>query len=200
MISEPDYIANLQMVSWARHIEGAVVECGTWRGGMIAGIAACLGPGRDYFLFDSFEGLPKANDIDGESALAWQRNTGGALYFENCRASEEDARKAMDLAGIHDAHLVKGWFHDTLPGRDFPKGIAILRLDGDWYDSTIQILENLFRFVNKNGLVVVDDYYAWDGCSKAVHDYLSKRQLSERIESHCGMCFIKKKGNRATAK
>jgi O-methyltransferase len=193
MVPEPTYVANLEIVNWARNTKGAVVECGTWKGGMIAGIAACLGPDRDYFLFDSFEGLPKAKNVDGESAMEWQQNTKGPYYYDNCTASEGHAREAMNRAGISHAHLIKGWFRDTLPGRHFPNGIAILRMDGDWYESTMQILDNLFGFVNKNGLVIVDDYYVWDGCSKAVHDFLSRRQLPERIESHRAVCFIKRR-------
>jgi hypothetical protein len=58
MIPERLYAGNLHLAAGIAGIEGAVVECGTWRGGMIAGIADVLGSGRRYYLCDSFEGLP----------------------------------------------------------------------------------------------------------------------------------------------
>ena len=75
MVPENIYAGNLRLASTVRNLSGAIVECGTWRGGMIAGIADVLGPGRHYRLFDSYEGLPPAREIDGEAALAWQRDT-----------------------------------------------------------------------------------------------------------------------------
>src|SRR5262245_48397715 len=59
------YVANLTLAYRYAHVQGSVVECGTWRGGMIAGIAELLGGGRTYHLFDSFEGLPRSRAIDG---------------------------------------------------------------------------------------------------------------------------------------
>jgi O-methyltransferase len=77
-------------------IEGDVVECGTWRGGMIAGIADVLGPSRGYWLRDSFEGLPLVGEIDGPRARAWQADVTGPYYYDNCRASVDDASSALN--------------------------------------------------------------------------------------------------------
>jgi len=193
MIPHGTYTINLRVASSASSVQGAIVECGTWKGGMIAGMAKLLGSHRDYYLFDSFEGLPPAEPIDGKGAIEWQQNTESPYYFDNCTASEIDAATAMSLAGIMDARLVKGWFEDTLPRATFPNGIAILRMDADWYKSTSQILKSLFPFINENGLIIIDDYFAWDGCSRAVHDYLSENTRPERIDSCSGVCFIRKK-------
>jgi hypothetical protein len=192
MIPRSIYVANLKLARSTASVHGAIVECGTWKGGMIAGIAKLLGKDRDYYLFDSFEGLPPAESIDGQAAKRWQEDTESPCYFNNCTASEMDAANAMSLAGISDAKLVKGWFEDTLPRATFPNGIAVLRVDADWYKSTSQILYSLFPFVNENGLVIIDDYYAWVGCSQAVHDYLSQNKRPERISSYKGVCFIRK--------
>lgn len=192
MIPPDLYVANLRLAITAASVPGAVVECGTWKGGMIAGIASLLGSDRDYYLFDSFEGLPPAESIDGIAAKQWQEATDAPGYFDNCTASEKDASSAMSLAGIKNAKLVKGWFENTLPNAKFPNGIAILRMDADWYKSTWQILDALFPLVNKDGLIIIDDYYIWDGCSRAVHDYLSKMGRSERISSFKEVAFIKK--------
>jgi O-methyltransferase len=65
-----------------------------------------------------------------------------------------------------------------------------LRLDGDWYDSTLVVLESLFKHLAPDGIVIVDDYYAWDGCSRAVHDFLSRNSLTARITQEHGICVI----------
>ena len=192
MVPEPIVYANLALARTVRAVRGAIVECGVWRGGMSAALAMTLGPERVYWLFDSFEGLPEAQPIDGPSAAAWQANTTGPHYYDNCCATEEEAAEAMCAAGVPDVRIRKGWFADTLPMADFPEGIALLRLDGDWYDSTRQGLE-LFPNVNEGGIVIVDDYFAWDGCARAVHDYLSEHSRCERIETVDGVCVMRKR-------
>jgi hypothetical protein len=88
----PDwYAANLELCDNFRHIAGSVVECGVWKGGMSAGIAYLLGDDRAYYLYDSFQGLPAAEDQDiihGQTSPAkdWE----GKL-----KATEEHAREAM---------------------------------------------------------------------------------------------------------
>jgi O-methyltransferase len=181
MIPVQEYMSNLQLVERVKLVNGSVVECGVWRGGMIAGISEILGNQRDYYLFDSFEGLPDANDIDGEAALKWQSDKSSKGYFDNCRAEIDWAEKAMNLAQISKVHLIKGWFSETLPATVISEPIALLRLDADWYESTMTCFDNLFDKVATNGLIIIDDYHTWDGCSKAVHDFLSKNERSERI-------------------
>jgi O-methyltransferase len=191
MLPREAFVENLELASRYAGVPGAIVECGTWKGGMSAGLAEVLGPARDYWLFDSFEGLPPARAIEGGAALAWQAATDAPDYHDNCRAAEADAAAAMRLAGA-PATIVPGWFRDTLPPARFPGGIAILRLDADWYDSTRQILDALFDRVNPGGLVIVDDYYTWEGCARAVHDFLSARERAERIRSYGGVCYLEK--------
>ncbi|MBS1596761.1 MAG: class I SAM-dependent methyltransferase [Bacteroidetes bacterium] len=166
-----------------KNISGDIVECGVWRGGMIAGIAEALkGQQRKYFLFDSFEGLPPAKEIDGERATKWQSDTTGDFYYDNCRAEQDFAIKAMSATGS-DYKLIKGWFENTLPEFNGSNNIALLRLDGDWYESISISLKFLFPLVVKGGLIIIDDYLAWDGCSKAVHDYLSSIKSASKIRT-----------------
>jgi O-methyltransferase len=192
MIPEPQYVSNLELCWRFREIKGCVVECGTWRGGMIAGMVDTLGKNRPYHLFDSFEGLPQVKEIDGPDAKAWQANKEGKYYFANCLASEAEASKAMTVSMATDYTIHKGWFNVTLAEFKAKAGIAILRLDADWYESTIECLEHLFPQVNRGGLIVIDDYYAWEGCSKAVHDYLSQHKSPCRISSYNGTSYIRK--------
>jgi len=196
MIPEKTYCNNLTLIERFKHIEGCVVECGTWRGGMVGGIAALYKNNKKFYLFDSFEGLPDATDIDGDSAKKWQADIQGNTYFDNCKAEMAFAEAAMQLAGCKNYLITKGWFNETLP--HFPKDekIAVLRLDGDGYSSTMDCLENLYDKVVTGGVVVLDDYYAWDGCSRAVHDFLSARKLNDRIRQwqNSAICYIIKEG------
>lgn len=157
---------------------------------MSAGMAEVLGPDREYFLFDSFEGLPLATERDGEAASRWQKDTQGETYYDNCRAPIDIAERAMRLSRAAKYTLVKGWFENTLPQFVPPTPIAVLRLDGDWYESTMTALESLFKYLARDGIVILDDYYAWDGCSRAVHDFLSRHQLTARITQKYGICVL----------
>jgi O-methyltransferase len=190
MASASDFWRNLLIVDQRRHVKGCVVECGVWRGGMTAGIADILGSDREYFLFDSFEGLPSAKAIDGERAIAWQKDIRSPTYYDNCQAPIEFAEQAMKLSSARKYKIVKGWFNETLPKFSLPCPIAILRLDGDWYESTLLALENLFKYVAHDGIVIIDDYYTWDGCSIAVHDFLSRHHLTARLTQKYGICVL----------
>lgn len=181
MIPEDTYINNLLVAESIRNAAGSIIECGVWRGGMIAGIAELMGSERDYFLIDSFKGLPPAQVVDGPAALAWQSNVASPTFFDNCSAPVNLAKTAMEMSPAQHVSFLEGWFHETLPGFKAPNGIALLRLDADWYESTSICLDHLMPQVNEGGLVIVDDYYAWDGCAKAVHDFLCRNSSFRRV-------------------
>lgn len=193
MVHEFFYIRNLMLVQHFSHLQGSIVECGTWKGGMIGGIATLLkNQNRHFYLYDSFEGLPPAQEIDGNAAIEYQQNTDAPEYLDNCAASEDFARKAMVLSGATNVTITKGWFNETLP--HYAGGeIAILRLDGDWYDSTMDCLNNLYKHLIPGGIIIIDDYYAWDGCARAIHDFLSKNQYPVRIHQFMDtVCYLVK--------
>lgn len=191
MIPQQTYIENLWLSKKVSQIEGDIVECGVWRGGMIAGIAELMGNNRTYYLFDSFEGLPEAKEIDGKTAIEWQNDKESPHFYDNCKIDISFAEEAMKLSGISKFKIIKGWFSEILPSILFNNGISLLRLDADWYDSTFECLENLYPKVVAGGLIIIDDYYVWDGCAKAVHDYLSIHKLSDRICcSEYGVCYM----------
>lgn len=193
MIPRKTYMANLELCRHYNRIEGDIVECGAWKGGMIAGMVKVLGEDRAYYLFDSFKGLPEVKEIDGPDAKAWQSNKNGISYFDNCKAEESDAEKAMIRSGAKHFSIRKGWFNESVEKFSSANGIAILRLDADWYDSTMVCLVHLFPKINKGGILILDDYYTWEGCSKAIHDYLSVNQLPYRIDVYRGICYLAKK-------
>jgi O-methyltransferase len=196
MIPEEIFIANLKLSNEFRNLPGCIVECGVWKGGMIASIAELLGRERNYYLFDSFEGLPEAKEIDGKAAIEWQSNTKSDWYFDNCSADKKFAITAMESALGKDTkkfNIYPGWFESTISDFKPSEPIALLRLDSDWYDSTLFCLNHLFPFVTNGGVIIIDDYYTWDGCSKAVHDYLSHNKCIERIrEFDQKVAWIKK--------
>lgn len=199
MMPRECFLDYLHLVERVRALPGCVVECGVWRGGACAATAEILGPHRTYYLFDSFEGLPPAQEIDGPHARAWQADTTSAHYHDNCRAEERWAREAMALAGVQNPKLVRGWFSDTVRPGVVTESIALLRLDGDWYESTKTCLEALYDSVCDGGLIVLDDYYSWDGCSIALHEFLAARKSSDRIRlaytvGTGGGCYLVKGG------
>jgi O-methyltransferase len=188
MIPETLYSGNLHVAARVATIQGTIVECGTWRGGMIAGIADVLGSSRHYYLCDSFQGLPPAKEIDGPEALAWQANPSGSTYHNNCTASVDEARSAMAMSPAKDYTILEGWFEETLP--TFPPGsIALLRIDADWYDSTKCVLENLAMRVVRGGFIVIDDYHDWEGCTLAVNEFAARYKWKIR-QNHHGVCYV----------
>ena len=151
----------------AEGIPGVLVECGTWRGGcsmaMLLAQQAVFGHVvRPVHLLDSFAGLPAASDRDGPLAQRWQAETNSPSYHDNCMVSEEQLRAditSLDFSeGEYFVH--PGWFADTLPSLTARLGetpIALLRLDGDWYDSTLVCLRHLEPHVAVEGTVLIDD-------------------------------------------
>jgi O-methyltransferase len=182
MIPKNTYMRNLMLAKSYSGVPGAVIECGVYKGGMIAGIAELLGDTREYWLFDSFEGLPEAKPVDGERARTWQKNEQHPGYFDNCAADSSFAEAALLKSGVNNYHICEDWFENSLPNLDEGLEISILRLDGDWYESTKTCLENMYPRVVPGGIVIIDDYYSWEGCRKAVHDYLSENHLSCAIQ------------------
>jgi O-methyltransferase len=161
----------------------AIVECGTWKGGMAAALVEIGGPNRTYYFFDSFEGLPAAEAIDGKSAKDYQADTKNPEYFDNCRASVDDLKGALALATNRTdrIRIIPGFFESSF--KEFePPQIAVLRLDGDWYSSTMICLQKFWNYVLPGGLILIDDYYTWDGCARAVHEFLFKVEATERVQ------------------
>jgi hypothetical protein len=167
-----------------RQIPGALVECGVWRGGCSA-LMAWVGRPRTMWMFDSFEGLPDPGPLDGTEA---------EQYAGRVVASENDAREVLAKVGV-TAEIRKGWFESTVPRASGEIGpIAVLRLDGDWYESTKVCLEHLYDLVSPGGVIILDDYDRWPGCRTAVDEFLSSRKIvveMSRISAGGGRQFAK---------
>src|SRR5260370_20667140 len=133
--------------------------------------------------------MPPAKEIDGEAALAWEKDTSSPDYHNNCRASEDEAKQAMSLSAARNYTVVKGWFSETLSSAKAGP-IALLRLDADWYDSTKQILSKLAHCVVPGGFIIVDDYYVFQGCARAVNEFAVTRNWMIRQYRIGGVCYI----------
>jgi O-methyltransferase len=187
LLGQWPYMENLALVGRVLKqpalADGVIVECGTWRGGMAAGLMEVGGTQRRYLFCDSFEGLPPARDIDGEAAKRWQTDTASPRYLNNCAVSLSEFEQTIRRAGVsfEQVTIKKGFFADTFPTFQTPP-VSVLRLDADWYDSTMQCLEKFWDSVVAGGLIIVDDYYTFDGCCRAVHEFLARRQARERIQ------------------
>ena len=172
-------------------IEGAFVECGVYKGGCIAVMAYVADrarSGRKIWLFDSFEGLPEPSKKDGAKAkkYATNRNSGKLSSINECVGRIQDVKKILfSKLKIDKKNVIikKGWFQNTLPEVKESIGrISILRLDGDWYDSTKCCLDNLFNNVVPGGYIILDDYGAWEGCKKATDKFLTESKLNVELK------------------
>lgn len=171
-------------------LPGAFAECGVWKGGCVAimgYVAKQAKNGRKTWLFDSFEGLPEPTKEDGEVAKSYSgnRNSGKLQSVEKCVGPLEDVKKIFfEVLKIQPQHVVikQGWFQNTLPSARNEIGpIAILRLDGDWYESTKVCLENLYENMVPGGYVIIDDYGHWEGAKKAVQEFFAEKNIKPEL-------------------
>jgi O-methyltransferase len=177
-----------------RRIPGDFIETGVWRGGACILLRAVLKAygvtDRRVWLADSFAGLPPP---DPERFPA---DRGDTLYTYSALAiSLETVRENFARYGLLDEQVVflKGWFRDTLPTAQIAK-IAILRLDGDLYESTIQPLSYLYDRVSTGGFVIVDDYHVFPNCRAAVTDFRQSRQIVDRMYEIDGAAVFWQRG------
>jgi len=163
-------------------VPGDIVECGVWRGGSSMAAALMLAElgdaSRDLHLFDTFEGMSaptehdrRARDAAPASALLATSTRDEKIW---CVASLEDVSANLTAAGcpMERMHLVQGKVEDTIPAAA-PDRIALLRLDTDWYESTRHELEHLFPRLAVGGVLIIDDYGAWEGARRAVDEFIA---------------------------
>ncbi len=158
-------------------IAGDFVETGAWRGGMTIFMRALLQvhgvTDRQVWVADSFEGLPAPKD----SSDGWDYSD-----VDYLKVSLEQVQDNFRRFGLLDAQVkfLQGWFCDTLPKAPIQR-LAILRLDGDMYSSTWDALVNLYPRVSRGGFVIVDDYFSWPACRRAVDEYRAQHGLTEPV-------------------
>jgi hypothetical protein len=176
--------------------EGNFVECGVAAGGCSALLAHVIKSyskrPRLLFCFDTFEGMPKPTPVDTHAGLAADESGWGT---GTCAAPIDSLMQAAKSVGASDLiRPIKGLFGETLPtSRESIGSIALLHLDGDWYESTRDILINLYDLVLPGGYLQVDDYGHWEGCRKALDEFEKEHNVVFRktVIDETGISFCK---------
>lgn len=175
---------NIQFCSedvLANRIPGDFIEAGVWRGGASIFMRAILKAygitDRCVWAADSFEGLPLPNPqrYPADKGALW--HTWNALAV-----SLDEVKTNFSRYGLLDEQVrfLKGWFSETLPSTRNQRW-AVIRLDGDMYESTIDVLENLYPNLSVGGYVIIDDYESIAACRQAVLDYRQAHSIPEEI-------------------
>jgi len=166
-----------------KNIPGDFIETGVWRGGATIFMKALLKAANDtqrvVWVADSFQGLPKP---DGEKYSADKNDK---HYIHNELAiSMETVRYNFEKYDLLDDNVqfLKGWFKDTLPTAPIKK-LAVLRLDGDMYESTMDAITALYPKLSKGGYLIVDDWGAIKACQLAINDYRKQNGITEEIKT-----------------
>jgi hypothetical protein len=177
----------------AANIPGDLMETGVFRGGAVIFMRAMLKAyqvtERVVWAADSFEGLPTP-DVERYPKDEIWAGAAGALV-----ASMEEVQQNFARYGLLDdqVRFLKGWFHETLPSA--PVGqLAVLRLDGDLYGSTMVALEHLYPRVNEGGYIIIDDYHH-EPCCAAVTDYRDAHGIGAEIVNIDGRGAYWRKGD-----
>jgi len=162
-------------------IKGDLIETGVWRGGTVIFMRAILKAyeitDRVVWAADSFEGLPKPN---GSKYVADKDDI--FHTYDELRVTMETVQENFRKYGLLDEQVrfLKGWFRDTLPQAPITS-LAILRLDGDMYESTMDSLVHLYPKLSAGGFIIIDDWGSVKGCQMAVKDYRRQNKITEEI-------------------
>ena len=189
-MTSPERIASLhQAIQYLtkNKIEGAIVECGVWKGGSTMSALITLVANNDttrpVFLFDTFEGMSAPTEADkaytGQSAAELMQTSDrmdqGSIW---CFSTLEEVQENIKSTGypMEKVQFVKGKVEDSIPGI-LPGQIALLRLDTDFYESTRHELVHLFPLLVTGGVLIIDDYGHWEGARKAVDEYMENHKI-----------------------
>jgi len=176
---------NLQMcveTALRDGVPGDFIETGVWRGGaciLMRGILAAHGVrDRVVWVADSFRGLPPSDKARYPAECDFPLDV-----YADLAVSQETVRANFARYGLLDdqVRFLEGWFRDTLPTAPIER-LAVLRLDGDLYESTMDALANLYHRLSPGGFVIIDDYQEIAACDAAVHDFRGAHGISEPIQ------------------
>jgi predicted O-methyltransferase YrrM len=162
-------------------IPGAILECGVYKGGSMMIAARALldmeRQDRDLYLFDTFEGMgePTEKDVNLKGLNAMKERQ-VRKEWSRCPLSAVQTAFAEIPYDSSRIHYVKGMVEDTVPDQA-PDEIALLRLDTDWYESTLHELEHLYPRLVSGGILIIDDYGHWEGAKKATDEFIEKHRL-----------------------
>ncbi len=164
------------------NISGDVIETGVWRGGasiFMRGFMKSHNEARTVWAADSFAGLPKPD------AERYPQDAGDQHYAApELAVSLDDVKENFSRYGLLDdgVRFLEGWFNETLPDAPIEQ-LALIRLDGDMYQSTWEALDALYGKLSPGGVVIVDDYGAVPACKAAVEDFRSQHDIAADVKS-----------------
>lgn len=163
-----------------QNIPGDLIETGVWRGGstiFMRGMLEVLGDSdKRVWVADSFQGLPEPEMPQDE---------GLDFFMDPCLSvPKETVEENFNRYGLLDdrVQFLKGWFSDTLPSAPIEK-LSVLRLDGDLYKSTMDVLVSMYDKLSDGGYIIVDDFGAIDACKQAVMDFREERNITDKIRT-----------------
>jgi hypothetical protein len=174
-------------------IPGDLIETGVWRGGATIFMRAILKAygvtDRNVWVADSFAGLPPAN-IDKYP----KESTEPFHTYRALAVSLQAVKSNFERYGLLDdqVRFLKGWFRDTLPVAPIQR-LAVVRLDGDLYESTMDALVHLYPKLSLGGYLIVDDYGCVPACRHAVEDYRAQHQITEEVHEVDWTCVYWKR-------
>uniref|UniRef100_A0A6C0I652 Methyltransferase n=1 Tax=viral metagenome TaxID=1070528 RepID=A0A6C0I652_9ZZZZ len=198
MISTDRFTTNIQAVIKVENdnIQGDIVEIGVWKGGSILSMILAyerLGKQtREFHLYDTFEGMTQPTPID-KDLNNWDAKTLllNSEFFK-CICPYDSVKNTIETYSKYPKNKIFYHVGDILKNTSYPEKIAILRLDTDWYESTKFELDNFYQYVSPGGIVIIDDYGHWQGCKKAVDEFLSKHpDIILNRSDYTGVYFIK---------
>lgn len=174
----------VQFFSFVGHLQGAVAECGCWRGLSsyllchYAKLADATFVGDGYEIYDSFEGLsvPISEDkIRDLRLISHLGEIGGQTG--NFAASDETVR--ISLADFPKIEYVKGWIPDVFRNRSAIVNYKFVHVDLDLYAPTKGAISHFFPMLVKGGILVCDDYGSlrWPGAKRAVDEYCCENKV-----------------------
>ena len=153
---------------------------------------------RDLWLYDTFEGMPEPDfrdirfdDLGAGDILKSRPKTEKDGYW--AIAKLEDVKRNVSGTGYptERVHYIQGKVEDTVPAQT-PSEISLLRLDTDWYSSTLHELNHLYPKLSRNGVLIIDDYGWWKGQKQAVDEYFGRLKfppLLHRIDAASRACI-----------
>jgi O-methyltransferase/8-demethyl-8-(2,3-dimethoxy-alpha-L-rhamnosyl)tetracenomycin-C 4'-O-methyltransferase len=172
-------------------VPGDFMEAGIWRGGasmMMRAVLKAYGiADRRVFAADSFSGFPTPAESSPDFGFELAGHPDFAIPLHEVKA-------AFARYGLLDEQVVflEGLFKDTLPGAPV-EALAVLRLDGDMYESTRDCLEHLYHKLSPGGTLIVDDYFLFETQRQAVDEFRAAHGIEEAIVQvdHFGGYWIK---------
>ena len=176
-----DNITQCLDIVRTENVPGDLIETGVWRGGasilMRGYLAAWEMNDRKLWVADSFEGLPVPSLPEDEG---WDFSAAKVPILAIPLEEVQENFRRYNLLD-DQVQFLKGWFCDTLSSAPIDK-LAVLRLDGDLYESTMDGLNALYDKVSPGGFIIVDDYGDFEPCRRAITEFREKRGISDPIE------------------